>query len=106
MTSEDPPVDELRDAALHEEIELVGDLVVAATSTEGRLSQEEIDRLLQVQSEGPPARPELAYRPAQPGVAPGGTAFLGLAVAFPPVQPSMTGETCGIPPHAQRGQLL
>ncbi len=57
MTSEDPPGDELRDAALHEEIELVGDLVVAATSTEGRLSQEEIDRLLQVQSEGPPGSP-------------------------------------------------
>ncbi len=50
-------MDELRDAALHEEIELVGDLVVAATSTEGRLSQEEIDRLLQVQSEGPPGSP-------------------------------------------------
>lgn len=38
--------DELRDAALHEEIELVGQLVVAATSTPHRLSQAEIDRVL------------------------------------------------------------
>jgi len=53
MTSEDPPVDELRDAALHEEIELVGDLVVAATSTEGRLSQEQIDRLLRSSPRAP-----------------------------------------------------
>jgi hypothetical protein len=40
--------DELRDAALHEEIELVGQLVVAATSTPHRLSQSEIDRVLGV----------------------------------------------------------
>jgi hypothetical protein len=41
--------DELRDAALHEEIELVGQLVVAATSTPHRLSQQEIDRVLGVE---------------------------------------------------------
>ncbi len=46
-------MDELRDAALHEEIELVGDLVVAATSTEGRLSQEQIDRLLRSSPRAP-----------------------------------------------------
>ena len=40
--------DELRDAALHEEIELVGQLVVAATSTPHRLTQTEIDRVLGV----------------------------------------------------------
>ncbi len=54
MMSKDPHADELRDAALHEEIELVGDLVVAATSAEGRLSQSEIDRLLRVQEEDAP----------------------------------------------------
>ncbi len=43
-----PAADELRDAALHEEIELVGQLVVAATSTPHRLSQREIDRVLGV----------------------------------------------------------
>ncbi len=57
MMSEDPRADELRDAALHEEIELVGDLVVAATSAEGRLSQAEIDRLLRVQDEDAPGAP-------------------------------------------------
>lgn len=64
--AEDPPVerpvdrhdepdamrsDELRDTALHEEIELVGQLVVAATSTPDRLSQEEIDKVLGVDPE-------------------------------------------------------
>lgn len=43
--------DELRDTALHEEIELVGQLVVAATSTPDRLSQEEIDKVLGVEPE-------------------------------------------------------
>jgi hypothetical protein len=40
--------DELRDAALHEEIELVGQVVVAPTSTPHRLSQREIDQVLGV----------------------------------------------------------
>jgi hypothetical protein len=56
MSSEGPPADELRDAALHEEIELVGDLVVAASSAQGRLSQAEIDRLLRVQPGGADSR--------------------------------------------------
>ena len=43
--------DELRDTALHEEIELVGQLVVAATSTPHRLSQHEIDKVLGVEHE-------------------------------------------------------
>ncbi|HET7474617.1 MAG TPA: hypothetical protein VFJ97_01165 [Dermatophilaceae bacterium] len=38
--------DNLTDDELQSEIELVGDLVVAATSSEGRLPQDEIDRLL------------------------------------------------------------
>lgn len=42
---------ELRDSALHEEIELVGQLVVAATSTPHRLSVQEIDRVLGVEHE-------------------------------------------------------
>ncbi len=56
MSSEGPRADELRDAALHEEIELVGDLVVAASSAPGRLSQAEIDRLLRVQPGGADSR--------------------------------------------------
>ena len=44
--------DELHDTALHEEIELVGQLVVAATSTPHRLSQREIDKVLGVEREG------------------------------------------------------
>lgn len=53
-SSPEPEVgaDELRDAALHEEIELVGQLVVAATSTPHRLSQAEIDKVLGVEPEG------------------------------------------------------
>lgn len=40
--------DNLTDGALQSEIELVGDLVVAATSSDGPLAQDEIDRLLGV----------------------------------------------------------
>lgn len=40
----------LTDGELQSEIELVGDLVVAATSSEGPLPQEEIDRLLGVKA--------------------------------------------------------
>ena len=52
-----PPAapDELRDAALHEEIELVGQLVVAATATPHRLTQVEIDRVLGVDDPPDPA---------------------------------------------------
>ena len=51
VVDESAPVtaDELRDTALHEEIELVGQLVVAATSTPHRLSVQEIDRVLGVE---------------------------------------------------------
>lgn len=41
--------DSLTDGELQAEIELVGDLVVAASSSDGHLSQNEIDRLLGVQ---------------------------------------------------------
>lgn len=40
--------DNLTDNELQSEIVLVGDLVVAATSSDGRLPQDEIDRLLGV----------------------------------------------------------
>lgn len=43
--------DNLTDDDLQSEIELVGDLVVAATSSDGRLPQKEIDRLLGVHPE-------------------------------------------------------
>ncbi len=52
MTSEQPPDEELRDAVLHQEIELVGELVVAATSATGHLTQAEIDQLLGVGTAG------------------------------------------------------
>ncbi len=48
MTADSPPENELKDTALHEEIELVGELVVAATSKGDRLTQPEIDRVLGV----------------------------------------------------------
>jgi hypothetical protein len=38
--------DSLRDAPLEDEITLVGELVVAATSHDGPLTQDEIDRAL------------------------------------------------------------
>ena len=41
--------DNLTDDDLQSEIELVGDLVVAATSSDGPLPQDEIDRLLGVE---------------------------------------------------------
>ncbi len=42
--------DSLTDGDLQSEIELVGDLVVAATSSDGPLPQDEIDRLLGVEA--------------------------------------------------------
>ena len=56
MNDDGSPGDQLRDPALHEEIELVGDLVVAATSADGRLSQAEIDKLLRVAPDDTPER--------------------------------------------------
>jgi hypothetical protein len=43
------PDDELQDADLRDEIELVADLVVAASGSEGPLSLAEIDRILGVE---------------------------------------------------------
>ena len=52
--------DSLTDGELQSEIELVGDLVVAATSSDGPLPQEEIDRLLGVQAAEEDAAQEAA----------------------------------------------
>jgi hypothetical protein len=45
-TQPDQPGDVLRDDALDDEILLVGELVVVATSSDGPLSLEQIDRAL------------------------------------------------------------
>ena len=50
--------DNLTDDELQSEIELVGDLVVAATSSNGPMPQDEIDRLLGVHVVGDPPAPE------------------------------------------------
>ena len=49
VDSDPAGADELRDTALHDETELVGQLVVAATSTPHRLSEQEIDKVLGVE---------------------------------------------------------
>ncbi|HET8601344.1 MAG TPA: hypothetical protein VFL99_13530 [Segeticoccus sp.] len=51
MTSEGTAGDPLTDAALQSEIELVGDLVAAASESKGPLGEREIDRLLGVPPE-------------------------------------------------------
>ena len=48
MTAPDSSGENLTDDDLQSEIELVGDLVVAATSSTGPLTQEQIDQLLGV----------------------------------------------------------
>ena len=48
MPVHDPSGENLTDDDLQSEIELVGDLVVAATSSTGPLTQEQIDQLLGV----------------------------------------------------------
>ncbi|HET7302928.1 MAG TPA: hypothetical protein VFJ12_00085 [Segeticoccus sp.] len=50
MTGEGAGGDPLTDSALQSEIELVGDLVAAASESEGPLCEGEIDRLLGVES--------------------------------------------------------
>jgi hypothetical protein len=54
----------LTDDDLQSEIELVGDLVVAASSSEGPLSEAEIDRLLGIEP-----RPAKAHRGRRPRTA-------------------------------------
>ena len=54
--------DSLTDGELQSEIELVGDLVVAATSSEGPMPQEEIDRLLGVKADQEAGDQEAGHR--------------------------------------------
>jgi len=53
MATAEAQGDNLTDDDLQSEIELVGDLVVAATSSDGPMPQEEIDRLLGVHPADP-----------------------------------------------------
>jgi len=52
MAAAEAQGDNLTDGDLQSEIELVGDLVVAATSSDGPMAQDEIDRLLGVDPSG------------------------------------------------------
>ena len=65
----------LHDEQLEDEIELVSELVLAASQTEGRLSEQAIDEVLGV--DGPadaaaPANPAAPAAPAAPEPSPGG----------------------------------
>lgn len=57
MTTDPQAGAELTDDALHDEIELVGDLVVAASASERPLTEDEIDRALGIER-GHEAAPE------------------------------------------------
>lgn len=50
MSTRDDSAPELVDAALRDEIELVSDLVVAASSAERHLTRAEVDRLLGIRA--------------------------------------------------------
>jgi hypothetical protein len=52
MAAADAEDDNLTDNDLQSEIELVGDLVVAASASDSPLSQDEVDRLLGVRPRG------------------------------------------------------
>jgi hypothetical protein len=56
--------DSLTDGDLQSEIELVGDLVVAASASDGPLSQDEVDRVLGVRPSG--VRPHEAGPATEP----------------------------------------
>ena len=60
MTGHDD--EELRDAALHDEIELVGELIVAASTVDGPLSDSEIDDALGICGAVPQASPQTVPR--------------------------------------------
>jgi hypothetical protein len=58
MTTDPDAGGDLTDDALQDEIELVGDLVVAASASERPLTDEEIDRVLGIQRAHPAATDE------------------------------------------------
>jgi hypothetical protein len=75
MASAEGQSGNLTDDDLQSEIELVGDLVVAATSSDGPMRQEEIDRLLGVRHPGDKPKPRAkpgakAKAKAEPGAEP------------------------------------
>ncbi len=70
MTKDPYNGEELTDDDLQNEIELVGDLVVAASSSEGPLSEAEIDRLLGVAEQPHAARPEKHRRSRKTAASP------------------------------------
>jgi hypothetical protein len=55
---------EITDSDLRSEIELVGDLVVAATGSDGPLTEEEIDRVLGIDQLQGPSFPKVGRTPA------------------------------------------
>lgn len=55
MTGDDAVHADLLDVALHDEIELVSDLVVAASSSPRHFTVEEVDALLGLRPKGSPA---------------------------------------------------
>ena len=57
----------LNDEDLEAEIRLVGDLVLAASQSEGRLSESEIDAVLGLDPIGPDAPPHTAGSGGEPG---------------------------------------
>jgi hypothetical protein len=65
MAAAEAQGDNLTDDDLQSEIELVGDLVVAATSSKGPLPQDEIDRLLGVATAKDSDSAEDAVHPAE-----------------------------------------
>jgi hypothetical protein len=52
MVADDTEVDTLTDSDLQSEIELVGELVVAASASDAPLSLDEVDRVLGVRPDG------------------------------------------------------
>jgi len=72
MTTDPHAGAELTDDALQGEIELVGDLVVAASSSEGPLSDEEIDAALGIRRDGSDQRQEPVADGGQDAASPGG----------------------------------
>jgi hypothetical protein len=66
MVADDAEVDTLTDSDLQSEIELVGELVVAASASDAPLSQDEVDRVLGVRPDG--VRPD-GVRPHEAGPA-------------------------------------
>lgn len=66
MTPEEERSGDLLDVQLADEIELVSDLVVAASSSSRHLTPEEIDQLLGIQGDTAPKSKQSGQSPAGP----------------------------------------